>query len=138
MVQWSESSSGPWGAVPGASRFQTFWEMLMVLFVLVVWGNNFQKEKLLIVGDNTGALSSALNLKGKGTLAAIAREIAWRQIRHGWEFEVGHVPTELNTVADALSRLHEPNPPRFPDAALKAAQRRDPPDFRTLWRVVTL
>ena len=136
VVQWSDQSAGPWEATPGNSRFQTFWEMLMVLLVLVVWGANFQKEKLLILGDNTGALSAALNLKGKGLLSAIAREIAWRQIRHLWEFDVGHVPTELNTVADALSRLHEPHPPRFPSSALAQAQRREAPDCSKIWRVV--
>ena len=82
MIEWSDASSGPWGATPGTSRFQTFWEMLMVLLVLIVCGANFQKEKLLILGDNTGALSAALNVKGKGALAAISREIAWRQVRH--------------------------------------------------------
>ena len=75
-----------------------------------MWGNQFVQEAVALLGDNTGALQDALHLKGRGILAAVARELSWRKARYGWEFEVGHVPGELNTVPDALSRLHEMAP----------------------------
>ena len=67
-----------------------------------------------ILGDNVGALQNALSLSGKGPLIAVAREIAWRQAAQGWFFSVGHLPTESNTVADALSRRFAPAPAEFP------------------------
>ena len=116
------------------SKYQTFWEMFMLLVSLLVWGMYFVNEAVAVLGDNTGALQSALDLKGKGTLAAIARELAWRRERYGWIYEVGHVPSELNTIPDALSRQHEPRPLPFPALALKDARLRETQDLSKIWK----
>ena len=125
-VGWSSSTAAALGVVPGLPKYQTFWEFFTLLLALILWADNFKNHQLAVVGDNTGALISALQLKGKGILAAVAREVAWRRERFGWSFAVGHVPSELNIVADALSRQHEREAPPFPQEALSEAKARTP------------
>ena len=48
----------------------------MLLLTLITWANDFQSEVLTVLGDNVGALQNALDLKGRGTMAAVAREFA--------------------------------------------------------------
>ena len=109
--------------------------MLALVWALVVWGGHFKEQSLAVLGDNTGALSNALQLKGSGPLLAVARELAWRQAKHGWQFEVGHVPSEDNFVADALSRRTEKGEPHFPRAALRAATQVDAPKASEFWKL---
>ena len=90
------------------TKHQTFWEFATLLLSLLVWGNRFVSDSVMVVGDNTGALDNALSLKGKGELIAISRELSWRQAKRGWLFSVGHLPSEFNVVADALSRQGSP------------------------------
>ena len=133
-VKW-EATTAVWlGVETHNSKFQTFWEFLTLVLALCVWGDQFVQEAVALLGDNTGALQDALHLKGRGILAAVARELSWRKARYGWEVEVGHVPGELNTVPDALSRLHEKVPPKFPKS-LRGCLRREPPDLDNCWKV---
>ena len=69
-------------------------------------------------------------------MAAVAREIAWRQQRRGWAFRVGHLPAERNTVADALSRLHDSPAIPFPEVALRGATQCTAPRVGELWQTV--
>ena len=117
----------------GSSKFQTFWEILTMLLALEQWGDNFLHEEVAVLGDNTGALQNVLDLKGRGPMLAVAREIAWRKARRGWEYRLGHLPSERNNVSDALSRLHE-NPDAYPHVALKDARRVSAPDVMKLWK----
>ena len=121
------------GISPGDSAHQTFWEILTILMALEQWGDNFIHEEVAILGDNTGALQNILDLKGKGHQLAVAREVAWRKARRGWEYALGHLPTEKNNIADALSRLAE-SPDSFPHVALKNAKRVNPPSVAQLWK----
>ena len=134
-VKWESDTAAVHEVIPGKSRFQSFWEFLTLLLCLMVWGKDFTKQRLAVLGDNTAALSNALQLKGKGALAAVARELAWRQERNEWSFEVGHVPSEMNIVPDALSRQFEEKPSTFPHEALKGATRRHPP-MKDVWKAV--
>ena len=102
---------------------------------LVLWGDKFVHESLQVVGDNVGALSSALSLKGAGPLLAISRELAWRRARRQWKYVVGHIATESNTIPDLLSRQHDPRPAAFPSAALAHSVRDICPDTASLWKV---
>ena len=136
-LQWQPADAEVLGAHPGDSAFQSFWEMVMLLICLILWGDDFVAEDLLVVGDSTSALQNALDLKGKGIMAAVAREISWRQARAGWRFVVGHIPAERNTVPDALSRVFEPHDvPPFPHEAVGLAHFREPPCVQDLWKAV--
>ena len=97
-------------------------------------GDKFVDESLSILGDNTGSLNNALALKGKGNLLAVARELSWRQARRRWRFQVGHLPSELNVTADALSRTTDPKLVAWPARALASAVQRTPPRLCDLWR----
>ena len=127
MVQWQEADAKILGVTPHNSAFQSFWEMVMLLICLEIWGDDFKQEELAVVGDNTGSLQNALDLKGSGAMAAVAREIAWRKERRGWAFAVGHIPSERNTIPDALSRQYEEDPRAFPHHALQQAHFCEPP-----------
>ena len=134
MVKWTAEIAGELGVEVGLSKYQTFWEYLSVLLCLLLWGKSFTRQSVAIVGDNTAALTCSLSLKARGCLAAVAREISWRQERESWLFVVGHIPSELNIVPDALSRQHEPTPAPWPTAALEGASSRELPDLSRLWR----
>jgi hypothetical protein len=132
-LEWNNDLARRWGVVTHDSKHQTFWEFLTLLLTLLKWGSQFGQQSVAILGDNTGSLTAALSLKAKGSMAAVAREIAWRRERSRWHFEVGHVPSELNTVADALSRQFEAKPAPWPTAALRGALQVEQPDCTDLW-----
>ena len=124
------------GIAIGSPAGQTTWELLAIFLVLIAWGGLHRAPGLAILGDNTASLESALHLRGKGALAKIAREISWRRARTGWRYAVGHLPSERNCLADALSRLHAPaaDSARWP-AALRRVRTRALPQIGTLWTV---
>ena len=104
-----------------------------MLLCLLTWGKHFVNESVVLYGDNTAALSGALSLKGKGNLLAVAREIAWAQVKHGWKFETAHLPSEHNQVADALSRIADPKGKAWPGLALAGARAVTPMKLHDLW-----
>ena len=132
-IVWDGEEAKHLHVVPGDSRHQTFWEYATLLLCLMTWGDNFTKESVLVVGDNTGSLSNALSLKGKGDLLAISRELSWCQARRHWQFSVGHLPSEHNVVADALSRRTDPKGAPWPSLALRSASFKAPPNLRDIW-----
>lgn len=135
-VVWSEDDAPHLGVWPGDSKHQTFFEFLTLLLALMVWGDNFVDVSVPILGDNTGALSAALSLKGRGTLMAVARELSWRKARHRWTFEVGHLPSEHNVVSDALSRAADPAGVPWPAWALGSATARKCPKISDVWKAL--
>ena len=133
---WSETDASSLDVVIGQPAGQTTWELLAIFYSLVLWGRAHRGHGLILLGDNLAALESALNLRGRGSLAKLGRELSWRRARDGWRYVAGHLPSERNTVADALSRLSVPGPdakqlPR----ELAGATRRDAPDLSELWSV---
>ena len=118
------------GIVPGSSSWQSFWELAGLALVLRQWASPL--KKLAVVGDNTSSLQDALNLSGHKEMLAITREIAWRKARYGWLFAVGHLPTEANKKADALSRLTAPNSEGLPPE-LASTLRVHPAPLSGLW-----
>ena len=113
-------------------KFQSFWEFLMILLVLVVWGSRFTSTSLGILGDNVAAINGALSYKGRGPMPAVAREIAWRRAVFRWAFRVGHIPSESNVLADKLSRLVAPSPASFPPV-LQSARCVVAPTIKDVW-----
>ena len=89
---------------------------------------------MALVGDNLGALTVAVSLRGRGDLARICREIALRQARWGLHLAVGHLPSELNDWADCLSRQFAPTPPAIPEG-LAGLPRRQQPCHRSLFTI---
>ena len=107
-VIWTGEEAVHLEILPGDSKHQTFWEFATLLLSLLAWSRRFTEAPITIFGDNIGALSLALSLKGRGHLLAIARELSWRRARRRWLFDVAHLPAEHNNVADALSRVNDP------------------------------
>ena len=116
----------------GEARSQTFWEFLALFLVLEVWSDEYLGSVLNVAGDNVGASQQALVLKGRGPMLEISREVAWRKIRRGWSFKMGHLPSERNGVADSLSRMAAPEQSALP-SCLRGLPRRSVPDVSALW-----
>ena len=131
--KWTEASAGHLGVWTGDSKFQSFWEFITLLLALIVWGDSYTEECITVLGDSTSALQDALKLSGRREMIAVAREVAWRQIRGNWKFKVGHLPAEYNLVSDALSRRHSPKPVLLP-RLLSAAVERQVPTPMHVWR----
>jgi len=132
VLEWDLSMVPGLNVTPGLPKHQTFWEFLMVLVSLLCWADGFPNEQLQILGDNTGALQTVLDMKGRGPMLAISRELSWRKARRKWEFRVGHLPSEHNGVADQLSRMAGPDAQPLPHA-LRSAVRLPTPDLSRVW-----
>ena len=131
-VVWTGGEARHLKVVPDDSRFQSFWEFSTLLLALCTWGDSFVDEKVSVLGDNTSALQDALTLSGKGIMNSVAREISWRQSRRRWSFDVGHLPSEYNVVADALSRTTDPKGCAWPALALATAASASQPRLQDL------
>ena len=100
----------------------------------ITWTSWIETHPVVIVGDNTGSLQNSLDLKGKGALLSVSRELAWRTTRANWEYDIGHIPTEHNELPDILSRVDAPSPEPWPFALLKGLDRAQPPSVRSIWK----
>ena len=133
---WDHDTAAAVNVVPALTKHQTFWELATLLLALVTWGARFAESSVAVLGDNTGALQTALSLKGKMPNLALARELSWRRVRGRWRYEVGHLPSEFNVTADALSRVADPMPPAWPAVDLGTASWSKPPLLQDLWRAL--
>ena len=125
-VPWTEIDLTALGLTAGNPADQTAFEYLMLFLVLDAWADRARRHGLAILGDNVAALQCAVSLRGRGPLNAISREISWRRLRRNWWYSVGHIPSEDNVFADALSRTAAPD----------GAERKDrPPGVEELHRV---
>jgi hypothetical protein len=103
---------------------------------LLLWGEKGATNSTLIQGDNMAALSDAIALRGKGAIPGmniIARELAWRKAAFGWEYQVAHLPKELNLLADALSRAASIPPAPQPVFPTGTRQRNAPDLSSQVW-----
>ena len=122
------------GVTTGIPKWQSFWEFLTAALALTTWGKSFRKAAVALLCDNSSAMQSSIALKGKGANLAVARELAWRRAKFGWLFEVGHLPKEANTWADALSRLAAPGGADFP-SELGQAEEAQAPSVASFWKL---
>jgi len=135
MTEWLPEDAAMLSTTIGAPDGQTSWEFAVILLGLITWGAEHRVTGLAVLGDNTAALAGALNMKGRGPLMLITRELAWRRVRFAWKFAVGHLPSEHNHHADALSRVCAPqgaDKKQFPEQLLRA-KRRSVPLLRDVW-----
>ena len=107
-LSWDPDLAHTLDIAVGSSSGQSCWEYLTLYLVLLMWAERFRQKGFEVLGDNTAALSNSLSFKGRGGMARISKEIAWRKVRFAWRFAVGHLPSEANTLADALSRTSAP------------------------------
>ena len=134
MWNWQDDQVEHLGVVTGVPAHQTFWEFFCVALALTVWAKNFTSESLALLCDNTAALQNALDMKGSGAQLEVAQELAWRRARGRWAYEPGHLPSQQNVLADALSRLAAPDAKEIP-AELKGAILRTAPDPKLFWKL---
>ena len=135
-MEWQDSEVEKLGVQTGLPAHQTFWELLALACCLLVWGDRLAVDyELAVVGDNTGSLQCALDQKGRGAMNALSQELSWRRARHRWAFTLGHIPTESNKWADALSRL--PRGVSVPPA-LDQARRLSPPSLAKFWATLPM
>ena len=129
---WNNQDLKTLSARTADPRHQTTLELLTLLLALAIWGPAHRLSGLILLGDNIAALQTALHLKGKPALGTLTRELAWRKARQGLRFRVGHLPSELNTRSDSLSRLTAPEAADFPPE-LSEATERPAPDWKRPW-----
>ena len=118
VLKWTREVCRDLKVVRGESAFLPFWEALTALAALVVWCGPGGLSSIALVGDNLGALTAAVSSRGRGDVARICREVALRQARLGLHIAVGHLPSQLNDWADALSRTFAPKRPQMPQELL--------------------
>ena len=93
------------------------------------------RPNVVFLGDNTASLGMALRGKARGAEGALARELSILKARFGWRFAVAHLPSEPNTLADALSHVAQPGrSSRLPPGAVGAAEVHVP-HLSSLWTI---
>ena len=110
--RWVQEDFGDKDVRVGLPSSQTFFEVLALTLAVELWCG--QGQPTAILGDNTAALQEALSLKGKGPLSDLAQVIAVLRCSRSLALTVGHLPTEANDTADALSRQFDSPPSAWP------------------------
>ena len=103
---WRPGDFGDREVQVGSSASQTYFETLVLVLAVELWGRSLRPTILL--GDNLPALQEALSLSGRGIQAELAQALSVLAVSRSLALTVGHLPTEANEAADALSRLAEP------------------------------
>ena len=91
---------------------QTFFELVGLIMAVEVWCS--EAEATAIIGDNVGSLQELLDLRGRGLHERPAQVLAVLRCSRSLDLAVGHLPTESNLAADALSRQAGPKGERKP------------------------
>ena len=134
VTVWDEAFCQRFGAEIGDSGCLAFFEAVTALSAVQAWCVEGPHRHLALVGDNIAALTVALSFRGRGDLARVCREMALRQARLNLQLAVGHLPTEQNGIADALSRMAAPSPAALP-AALASTPARAWPTVDSLFTI---
>ena len=103
---WSPTDFEGRNVVIGSSAAQTFFETLVMILALELWGQTLHPT--VVLGDSTAALQEALSLRGKGLQEDVAQALSVLVVSRSLSISVGHLPAEANLEADTLSRLAEP------------------------------
>ena len=93
-------------------------EALTMLIALRLWRSYWSEERcvLHVASDNMGTLSMLCKMQTRAaSIGIVAREMALDVADAIYQPLVAeHVPGIANIVADYLSRMHGPDPPRLP------------------------
>ena len=114
ILHWTPSLCEGLQVKRGDSKHLPFFEALTALAAICTWCGPGRLQSAAVVGDNLAALTATIAFRGRGDLGRVTRELSLRQARWGLRLAVGHLPSELNTWADALSRQFGPQPPAIP------------------------
>ena len=91
-------------------------------------------DGLVISSDNSGSLQLSVDMASTKQERALLRELAWRKAMGEWVFDVCHIPSENNTVADLLSMFFEtPEGQHIKPEIMKGAAVVRVPKLRELW-----
>ena len=129
--RWAQADFGDRDVRVGLPSSQTFFEVLALTLAVELWCG--QGQPTAILGDNTAALQEALSLKGKGPLGDLAQIIAVLRCSRSLALTVGHLPTEANEVADALSRQFDMPCSAWPFSPEQKVVRDEPLRPAKLW-----
>ena len=110
---WKQDDFGGRARV-GEAASQTFFEIVAALLAIELWCTSATPTAVL--GDNTAALQEIVDMKGAAAHAPLAQALAILRCSRSLDLTVGHLPSESNVLADALSRLTSPDPPAWPFA----------------------
>ena len=102
----------------GDPACQTFFEVLALVLAVELWCTG--TESTTILGDNVASLQEALDTKGKDLHEDLAQALAILRCTRSLDLAVGHLPSEANDAADALSRQDGPEADRKPWPFTKA------------------
>ena len=102
----------PWEtAWPEAhKRHINYKEVLALEPAATAWGHLWRNRKIVIHTDNKAA--EAIINKGSSTdpfVMASLRRVFWLSAIYNFRIHAVHIPGQENSLADAASRLHEPN-----------------------------
>ena len=86
----------------GDSAGQTFLEIVVLVMAVEAWCRG--DESTAIYGDNVGSLQEVIDMRGRGLHERPAQVLAVLRCTRSLDLWVGHLPTESNLAADALSR----------------------------------
>ena len=134
--RWEPSTLSILKAKLGSCESQTAFEYATLFMVLVTSDCTLRKSGAVIKGDNLSSLNEALWLKSTVPgMNTISREISWRKVAYRWQYDLAHLPSELNDEADALSRLYAVPKREMPIDLLKTSSFVAPPQqTASLWR----
>ena len=120
----------------GQSASQTYFEVLALVLAVELWCTD--STPTLVLGDNLPALEMALALKGRGEQLRLIQALAVIRSARSVDLRVAHLPSEANTAADALSRLHAPLKDRktWPYAATEGVATVKPLKPPALWALL--
>ena len=83
---------------------------------------------MALLGDKAGAVQASFSFKSSAFVRTLCWKVALQEALRCWAYEVGHVPTELNLIEGAWSRLGQKKTnTNIP--ALAQAVRMQVPDF---------
>ena len=134
--QWEPSTLKILKAKLGRCEGQTSFEYATLFLVLLTFDSTLRDSGALIKGDNLSSLNEALRLKSTlPGMNTISREISWRKVAYSWQYDLAHLPSELNDEADALSRLYAEPRRELPKDLLMTSTFVEPPlQTASLWR----
>ena len=91
---------------------QTFFEVVALVMAVEAWCG--EAESTALFGDNVSSLQEVLDARGRGLHERPAQVLAVLRCTRSLDLSVGHLPTESNVAADALSRQAGPEAERKP------------------------